>query len=183
MVLKPTKTKTNMSLVMKQISFASETKPANYGEMKKAKPIVRNLEKRKALKETWYYTNKGEVYGPYDAQALRSWLEGDHIGPSLEIRMGSEGEFAELQDHFPIIEDAFCVPSLLCVHLLSLGETKFELKGYSVKIERHVDDLCTLIEAGGLNFGRAWIGEYNVGMLSDIAGYLMQWKSDEDRSV
>lgn len=168
---------------MKQISFASETKPANYGEMKKAKPIVRNLPKRKALPGTWYYTNKGVVSGPLEAQTLRSWLEGDHMGPSLEIRMGSEGEFAELQNHFPIIEDAFCVPSQLCVHLLSLGETKFELKGYSVKIERHVDDLCALIEAGGLSFGHAWIGEYNVGMLSDIAGYVLQWKSDEDRSV
>ena len=168
---------------MKQISFASETKPANYGEMKKAKPIVRNLPKRKALKETWYYTNKGVVSGPLEAQTLRSWLEGDHMGPSLEIRMGSEGEFAELQDHFPIIEDAFCVPSLLCVHLLGLGERKIEVKGYSIKIESHVDDLCTLLETGGLSPGRAWIGNYNVGTLNEISGYVLQWKSDEDRSV
>jgi hypothetical protein len=169
-----------MSVIMKQISFASDTKLANFGEIKKAKPIVRNLERRKALPGTWYYTNKGEVSGPLEAQTLRSWLEGNHMGPTLEIRMGNEGEFAELQDHFPNIEDAFCVPSQLAVYLLSIGETKFELKGYSIKIERHLDDLCTLIEAGGVSFGCAWIGNYNVGMLSDISGYLLKWKADQE---
>ena len=71
----------------RRLSFASDTKPENFGEIKKAKPIVRNLEKRKALQGTWYYTNKGVIAGPYDAQTMRSWLEGDHIVPSLEIRM------------------------------------------------------------------------------------------------
>lgn len=168
---------------MRRLSFSSETKPENFGEMKKAKPIVRNLEKRKALQGTWYYTNKGVIAGPYDAQTMRSWLEGDHIGPSLEIRMDDEGEFAELQDHFPKIEDAFCVPSLLCVYLLSCGNTMVELKGYSVKIERHVDDLCAMIEAGGMYFGRAWIGDYNVGMLNDIGGAIIKWKTEEDCCV
>ena len=167
----------------RRLSFASDTKPENFGEIKKAKPIVRNLEKRKALQGTWYYTNKGVIAGPYDAQTMRSWLEGDHIGPSLEIRMGGEGDFAELQDHFPNIEDAFCVPSLLCIYLLSCGNTTVELKGYSVKIERHVDDLCTMIEAGGMYFGRAWIGDYNVGMLNDIGGAIIQWKAEESCCV
>jgi hypothetical protein len=178
MVLKPKPIKTN-NMSTRRLSFASDTKPENFGGIKKVKPIVRNLPKRKALKGTWYYTNKGVVSGPYDAQTMRSWLEGDHMGPSLEIRMGGEGDFAELQDHFPNIEDAFCVPSLLCVYLLSCGNTMVELKGYSVKIERHVDDLCALIEAGGVNFGRAWIGDYNVGMLSDIGGAIIQWKAEE----
>jgi hypothetical protein len=179
MVLKPTNNN-NMSVIMKQISFASDTKLANFGEMKKVKPIVRNLAKRKALPGDWYYSNAGNICGPYSAQTLRGWLESDSIGPSIEIRMGDEGDFADLQYHFPNIEDAFCVPSLLCVHLLSLGETMFELKGYSIKIERHVDDLCTLIEAGGVSFGHAWIGDYNLGMLSDIAGYLLKWKADQE---
>jgi hypothetical protein len=164
---------------MKQISFASETKPANYGEMKKAKPIVLNLPKHKALPGSWYYTNKGVVSGPIEAQTLRTWLEGNHMGASLEIRMGDEGEFAELQDHFPNIEDAFCVPSQLCVYLLGIGERTVELKGYSIKIERHIDDLCTLIEAGGVSFGCVWIGNYNVGMLSDIGASILRWKSEE----
>ena len=176
MVLKPT----NMSVIMKQISFASDTKLANYGGINKPKPIVRNLEHRKALPGAWYYSDAGNICGPYSAQTLRGWLESGNIGPSLEIRMDAEGEFADLQYHFPNIEDAFCVPSLLCVHLLSLGERNIELKGYSIKIERHVDDLCTLIEAGGMSFGNAWIGEYNLGMLSDIAGYVLRWKSDEE---
>jgi hypothetical protein len=97
--------------------------------------------------------------------------------------MGGEGDFAELQDHFPNIEDAFCVPSLLCVYLLSCGKTMVELKGYSVKIERHIDDLCTLIEAGEMCFAYAWVGDHNVVMLKDIGGAIIQWKSDEDRSV
>ena len=164
---------------MKRISFASGTKLANFGGIKKVKPIVRNLPKRKALKGIWYYTNKGLIAGPYDAQTMRGWLEGDHIGPSLEIRMGGEGDFAELQDHFPNIEDAFCVPSLLCVYLLSCGKTMVELKGYSVKIERHIDDLCTLIEAGEMCFAYAWVGDYNVGMLNDIGGAIIQWKAEE----
>jgi hypothetical protein len=166
---------TNMSVIVKRLSFSADTKMANFGEMKKAKPIVRNLAKRKALPETWYYTNKGEVSGPYDGQTMRTWLEGDHIGPSLEIRLGHEGEFADLQYHFPDIEYAFCVPSLLCVHLFSLGETTVELRGYSVKIERHINDLCNLIEAGGMSFAHAWIGNYNVGMLNDIGSVIVKW--------
>ena len=71
------------------------------------------------------------------------------------------------------------MPSLLCIYLLSCGNTTVELKGYSVKIERHVDDLCDLIEAGGMSFGRAWIGDYNVGMLDDIGYAILQWKMEE----
>jgi hypothetical protein len=164
----------------KLLSFASDTKPAYYGEIKKPKPIVRILEHRKALPGVWYYNDAGHICGPYSAQTLRGWLESGSIGPTLEIRMDDEGDFAALQYHFPNIEDAFCVPSLLCLYLLALGERKIELKGYSIKIERHVDDLCTLIESGGMSFGCAWIGEYNVGMLSDIGGYVLRWKSDEE---
>jgi hypothetical protein len=169
-----------MSAIMKHISFASDTKLANYGGIKKPKPIVRILEHRKALPGVWYYNDAGNIYGPYSAQTLRGWLESGNIVPTLEIRMDDEGDFAALQYHFPNIEDAFCVPSLLCLYLLALGERKIELKGYSIKIERHVDDLCTLIESGGMSFGCAWIGEYNVGMLSDIGGYVLRWKSDEE---
>ena len=168
-----------MSLVMKQISFTSETKPANYGEMKKAKPIVLNLSKRKAIPGTWYYTNKGVVSEPIDAQTLRNWLEGNHMGASLEIRMGHEGEFAELQDHFPNIEDAFCVPSQLCVYLLGIGEKMVEIKGYGIKIERHIDEMCVLIQEDALSFGEVWIGRYNVGMLRDIGASIIRWKEGE----
>lgn len=175
MILKLTK----MSLVMKHISFASETKPANYGEMKKAKPIVLNLPTRKALPGKWYYTNKGVVSGPIEAQTLRTWLEGNHMGASLEIRMGDEGEFSELQDHFPNMDDAFCVPSQLCVYLLSIGETMVELKGYGVKIERHVDDLCTLIEEDVVSSGEVWIGKYYVGMLRDIGASILRCREEE----
>ena len=167
-----------MSLVMKQISFTSETKPANYGEMKKAKPIVLNLQKRKAIQGIWYYTNKGEVSGPIDAQTLRNWLEGNHMGASLEIRMGHEGEFAELRDHFPNIEDAFCVPSQLGVYLLSLGETMMEIKGYGVKIVRHIDEMCVLIQEDTC-FGEIWIGNYNVGLMSEIGASIVRWKEGE----
>ena len=167
-----------MSLVMKQLSFASDTKPANYGEIKKAKPIVLNLQKRKALPGSWYYTNKGVVSGPIEAQTLRTWLEGNHMGASLEIRMGDEGEFSELQDHFPNIEDAFCVPSQLCLYLLGIGERMVEIKGYGIKVIRHVDELCTLIESD-VSFGQIWIGDYNVGVLRDIGASILRWKAEE----
>ena len=100
-----------------QISFASNTKPENYGAMNKAKPIVRHLAKRNALNEIWYINNIGKVVGPYDGSCLRTWLETDQIGPRLEIRMGDAGDFADLESHFPNIDDAFCVPSMLCIHL------------------------------------------------------------------
>jgi hypothetical protein len=30
-----------------------------------------------------------------------------------------------------------------------------------------------------MNFGRAWIGDYNLGMLNDIGGAILQWKAEE----
>ncbi len=53
-----------------------------------------------------------------------------------------------------------------------------ELKGYGVKIERHVDDLCTLIEEDVVSSGEVWIGKYYVGMLRDIGASILRCRGD-----
>jgi hypothetical protein len=162
-----------MSTASKQIRFATNTKPENHGAIRKAKPIVRHLAKRKALKETWYINNLGNVLGPYDGHSLRSWLESNQMGTNVEIRMSHTGDFAELTDHFPNIDDAFCVPSMLCLHILSynpdvsmtcVNRTNNKVVK-NVNLENVIDRFLTSERKDNVDI---WMGEYFVGKLSDI---------------
>jgi len=166
----------------KQITFALDTKQANHGAVRLAKPILRKLEKRKALEVAggWYFNNKGIVQGPYDGRSIRAWLEADVFGPSQEIRMGKDGDFARLDAHFPEISEAFCVPSELCIYLLS------SVKDKTVRVVKaeesrslSIDDVADLILYGKFESETiVWIGDYYVGRLDDIGDMILQWTMD-----
>jgi hypothetical protein len=172
-----------MSTATKQIRFATNTKPENHGAIRKAKPIVRHLAKRQALQETWYINNLGKILGPYDGSSLRSWLETNQIGTSVEIRMGNTGEFAELTDHFPNIDDAFCVPSMLCLYILScnpdvnmtcINRTTNKVEN-NAKLENVIDRFLTSERKDNVDI---WMGEYFVGKLSYIGMSMIGWNME-----
>ena len=167
-------------MTTKQIRFALDTKPENYGPIKKATPIKRNIKKRKAYNgEMWYYRAMGQIRGPFDGETMRLWVEGDYFGPSLEIRMGDEGEFVELESHFPDIHEAFCVPSKLCITLLSAGENTFDLVNGNKRISfSHDDFVDELIYVGHGADTEVWMGDYYVGGPDDIFETIMKWKMD-----
>ena len=170
---------TNITIMStKQIRFALDTKPENYGPMKKAKPIKRNLEKRKAYNGSmWYYRAMNQVQGPHDGETMRLWHEGDYFGPTLDVRMGNEGEFAELEAHFPDIREAFCVPSQLCTYLLSNGENVFHLVNGTKRTPFTPDDFVDeLLCVGHESDTKVWMGDYYVGTPDEIYETMMQWK-------
>ena len=173
----------------KQITFAMDTKQANHGAIRLAKPILRKLEKRKALEVCggWYFSNKGIVQGPYDGRSIRAWLEADVFGPSQEIRMGKDGDFARVDAHFPEINRAFCVPSELCIYLLSSVENKTIRVVSGSKSESFtVDDIADRLLYDNYDHGSdAWIGDYYIGKLSEISAMILQWTMDSfyDRIV
>jgi hypothetical protein len=166
----------------KQITFALDTKPANHGGIRLAKPILRKLKKRKALEVDggWYFNSKGAELGPYDGRTIRTWLEADAFGPSQEIRMGKDGDFAEVSAHFPDISEAFCVPSELCIYLLS------SVKDNAIRVVKagesrslSIDDLADLILYGKFESETiVWIGDYYVGKLGQIGEMILQWTVD-----
>lgn len=173
----------NNNMSTKQITFAMNTKPENDGAIRLAKPILRKLKKRKALEVEggWYFNSKGVELGPYDGRTIRAWLEADAFGPSQEIRMGKEGDFAEVSAHFPEISEAFCVPSELCLYLLSSSVQDKMVRvvkaGKSQSLS--VDDLADLILYGKFESETiVWIGDYYVGKLGQIGEMVLQWTVD-----
>lgn len=182
-------TNNNNNMSTKQITFAMNTKPENHGAIRLAKPILRKLKKRKALEVEggWYFNSKGVELGPYDGRTIRAWLEADAFGPSQEIRMGKEGDFAEVSAHFPEISEAFCVTSKLCLYLLSSVEDKtvrVVKDGKSQSLS--VDDIAELILYGKCDSGckrwesgsDAWIGDYYIGKLDQIGEMILDWSMD-----
>jgi hypothetical protein len=170
-----------MSTATKQIRFASNTKPENYGAIRKAKPIVRHLAKRKAIEGVWYMSNLGQIFGPYSGPTMRSWLETDQIGPSLEIRMGNAGEFADLVDHFPNIDEAFCVPSMLCIYLISYSKPHIRLV-YADRVDRDltVENVIDRFLLGNKRSDAdVWMGEYFVGKLNSIGMSMIGWNMEK----
>ena len=163
---------------IKQIRFAMDTKPENHGPIKKASTIKRNLVKRKAYKGVmWYYRAMNQVQGPHDSQTMRLWHEGDYFGPTLDIRMGHEGEFAELDAHFPDIHEAFCVPSKLCATLISYGENAIHLVNGTKRTPFTPDDFVDeIMYVGHDSDTKVWMGDYYVGTPDEICGTIIQWK-------
>ena len=161
-----------------KITFAPGTKPENDGPIKKAKQIKRNLQKREAYNGVnWYYRHYGDVQGPYDASTMRLWHEGDWFSSTLDIRMGDEGEFSDLDNHFPDIRDAFCVPSQLCILLLSDGETTLHIAKGSERTAFKIDEFVEKFMYEVYNpVSKVWIGEYYVGTLDEVHDIIFQWK-------
>ena len=179
---------TKMSTATKQITFASGTKKENYGAIKKARPIVRTLVKRKAINgEEWYLNGVGQIHGPYNGQTMRHWLETNQIGPSAEVRMGDIGEFADIIEHFPNLDEAFCVPSQLCIHFLSIGMlgTRFKCvhkteRETNLSIEEVIDRFLLMpTDKRCKRTTEVWIGEYYLGKLEDIGLSIVEWNMIE----
>lgn len=174
-----------MSTTTKKIKFASGTKLENYGAIKKAKPITRNLKKRKAINdEKWYLNGVGQIHGPYNGSALRHWLETNQIGPSTEIRMGEKGEFSDLIEHFPVIEDAFCVPSELSLYLLArdgaenVSMTCIHTVSRHIEINQNIERVIAIYNSSSDNVKtetEIWMGEYYLGKMRDVGVQMIVW--------
>ena len=167
-----TKTTNNnkMETKTKSIQFAPETKPEYYGKIKKPEPIKWQVDKRKALDDgvQWYYSHLGGVEGPWDGKVMRNWLETGYFTPSLEIRMGSIGDFAELDMHFANINDAFCIPSELVMSLLSIGKDTFTtvLDGKDTWQLSEAKQRIRWEQLSANN--NVYIGEYYMGKLGNV---------------
>jgi len=156
----------------KTIQFTPETKPEYFGKIKKPEPIKWQVDKRKALDDgvEWYYSHLGDIQGPWDGKVMRKWLEAGHFTPSLEIRMGSVGDFAELEMHFANINDAFCIPSELHLSLLSIGNTTFATcLGEKIENQWLLTQGKQRIQWGQASReSKVYMGEYYVGKLGEI---------------
>ena len=62
----------------------------------------------------WYFKDdNGEVQGPFTDIAMRQWYVAGYFLPTILVHedpVHDEGQFVELQNAFPMIEDAFLVP-------------------------------------------------------------------------
>uniref|UniRef100_A0A6C0F1J5 GYF domain-containing protein n=1 Tax=viral metagenome TaxID=1070528 RepID=A0A6C0F1J5_9ZZZZ len=154
----------------KSIQFTPETKPEYYGKIKKPEPIKWQVDKRKALDDgaQWYYSHLGDIQGPWDGKVMRKWLEAGHFTPSLEIRMGSVGDFAELEMHFANINDAFCIPSELLMSLLSIGKDKFTTVLDGKETWRLGEAKQRILWEQLSPNNNVYIGEYYMGKLGNV---------------
>jgi len=154
----------------KTIQFTPETKPEYFGKIKKPEPIKWQVDKRKALDDgaQWYYSHLGDIQGPWDGKVMRKWLEAGHFTPSLEIRMGSVGDFAELEMHFANINDAFCIPSELLMSLLSIGKDTFTTVLDGKETWRLGEAKQRILWEQLSPNNNVYIGEYYMGKLGNV---------------